>query len=33
MSGDRLWAVTGPIVALLGLGAIIFGSRRDGKSG
>jgi hypothetical protein len=28
MSGKTLWAVVGPIVALLGLGAVVAGVRR-----
>jgi len=29
MSGETLWAVVGPIVALVGLGALVVGLRRS----
>jgi hypothetical protein len=28
MSGKTLWAVVGPIVALIGVGALVLGGRR-----
>ena len=28
MSGKMLWAVVGPIVALIGVGALVLGGRR-----
>jgi hypothetical protein len=28
MSGKTLWAVVGPVVALLGVGALVLGGRR-----
>lgn len=28
MSGDKTWAVVGPIVVLVGLGALLWGLRR-----
>ncbi|MDG4830249.1 hypothetical protein O7627_13165 [Solwaraspora sp. WMMD1047] len=31
MTGQRLWAVVGPVVALVGVGLIVLGLRRRGR--
>jgi hypothetical protein len=33
MSGNRLWAVVGPIVAVVGVAVLAAGLRRRGRSG
>ena len=33
MSGKTLWAVVGPIVALVGLGLAVFGARQVRRTG